>query len=253
MWVPLFRYSYRGRNGGIPSEECPENIPIFRFDSTTMNRSIRTRQRDNAAPCTVSACHSQRHGVSPFCQLHMRAALAHGHPLGRHLPRRLYELEAREVRAILRRNAQHPALRAATEWAAAWLETAGGAELRAPADMEVSRLARHGVTSIQIVEEVAALWTFARRNPTRVADDSRLTFALANAVLRLAPRDTSRSLGKSTRYSRCNRDARAALGKQIRTTLGVFLQNLAVEVDRLAQARAEMRDALATPLDASFQ
>lgn len=205
-------------------------------------KTLQTRSRENCAPCALPGCFNHRHGVSPYCQPHMRAVSAHGHPKGRNIPRHRYAREMRDVREVFRKHATHPALCASLEWAARWLESG---DATGPG-RELTRLAMT-VTPREVIEEAAALWLASRRAPAWLPDDARLTFALASCVLRLAPCECM----ARGRYTRATRTTRQVIGEQIRSALGVFMHHVADEADRMAVAREDARRARATPFNQS--
>jgi hypothetical protein len=186
------------------------------------SQTIQYRSKHNSRPCEVRGCASPRYGVSNYCLVHRRANRAHGHPLGYRIWPRDIAAERKEVRRILREQPDYPGLRSGLSWTQALLSR--GVILDCD---EFERLSSAGVTARRIVEECAALWMYAHRNPARLDDDSRLTFALSKAVLTLAPRTTG--------PRDASRETRREIGEALRRNLGRLLHNLATEPDRLAK------------------
>jgi hypothetical protein len=218
----------------------------------TTKRPIGPRIDANRQPCDVPRCPHARHGASRYCGGHKRRNAQHGHPEGRRIFPKEYRIERRTVAAILSEHANHEGVKVAREWLDAWLERAAAGDKNATAPAEFSRLAAAGVTGERILEECASVWMFSVRYPRTLPDDARLTFALATAVLHLAPRYLRKTYHyasyRDRRYFTASKEDRHAIGKAIRDTLGPLLWNIATHPERTAQEHEARRRALFAPL-----
>jgi hypothetical protein len=114
----------------------------------------------------------------------------------------------------------------------------------------MGRLYGHGVAGARLLEELAAVWAFGHW--TRLPDDTRLTFALANAAFALAPRESRRQYkspsGRTERvYPRIPRADRQAAGEAIRSTLGLLLYHIAMSIDKAETPEQQLREAFTAP------
>lgn len=205
----------------------------------------RKRELNERSRCTVSNCTKHRHGLSPYCQAHKVAARYYGHPEARKVQRKEYAGERREAGRFLQLHANHRAVIAATRFFDRWLRDAATMQ-PVPAAVDMRRLAAHGVTGAEMVEEVLSLWLYSRHNPRRLPDDVRLSKMLGTAVLRLAPlsapegggRAKARSLGGSVRQE---------VGEFIRASLDVFPFHVFAALEQQRKTRQEDRQALRVP------
>lgn len=215
-------------------------------------RTIKRRIADNRAPCACSGCFDARYGVSRYCKPHLRANRTHGHPRGVRISRSDYEAEYREVQRLLRDHAStHTGTQNALALVDKWMQRAARGDSDVIGQRELARLARHGVTAERVLAEAAAIFTYSRRNTHRLPDDQRLDFALANNLLRLAPREErSRYTFRGyvcRRYVSAPKDERQKIGQAIRETLGLYLLNVSTALDERARARAIARLSLVAP------
>lgn len=215
-------------------------------------RTIKRRIAGNRAPCACPGCFETRYGVSNYCKPHLRANRTHGHPRGVRIASQDYAAELREVRRLLRDHATtHSGTQNALALVDSWMQRAARGDPDVVGQRELARLARHGITAETLLAEAAAVFAFSRRNPHRLPDDQRLTFALANNLLRLAPREERgryRFRGYvCRRYVSAPKDERQKIGQAIRETLGLYLMNVSTALDERARVRAIARQSLVAP------
>ena len=165
--------------------------------------------------------------------------------------RRYYERERRDVTLFLREHQEHPGIQAALAWIGGWLRASSLRDLDQPGQLHAARLDAHGVTPLAILTECGAVWLYSTRNPRTLPDDARLTFAMAYAVLRLAPHDVRRvyhsARSTTVRYATSTHAVRTAVGDHLRRTLALLLYRIAETIAARSEQMAAMRDAFAAP------
>jgi hypothetical protein len=175
--------------------------------------------------------------------MHDEARRRYGHPLGRRHYRKHYAPERRAVDALFRAFPDHPDVRTACEWIAGWLRAAALGDKSRPGYVHVARLARYDVQPLDVLAEVCAVWLFAMRNPRTLPDDERTTFALAVAMLFLAPRERTATYSYAKGERRVYKDAghtdRAAIGNALRLTLAPLLVNVVRAIEEREQQQRE--------------
>ena len=202
--------------------------------------------------CTAQGCNSHRHKISTFCLSHFTTASRYGHPNGRALDPAVFQWERTAVQNLLAANANHPALTSATSYLTNYFARAAISEKAYVGAEEIARLGRHGVTSAQVICEVAALWCYLDRNPRALPSQKASDYAISRAVLQLAPRPRRVAFSpdsKGSQYSLKPRNsALGAIGTHLRQVLSVLLvnisQSLATQQDRAAAVLEAMREPL---------
>lgn len=224
-----------------------------------MPRSLMQMREANARlrhlPCAVPGCSKNRLGVAQYCHAHAGRLYTYGHPQGIPIPRDIYADELREVRELFTSNKDHPGLISVVHWIESWVEAASNHE--APAGnaifgrIHVKRIhGREGLTALDILTEIAAIWVFATRYPQRLPDDQRLTFALSRNVARLA---TLEKVQYGNTKSKTTKNPTVAelrgVGLRIRQTLGLFLINVVESLKRKAEKAQDFKDSLSIPFE----
>lgn len=153
------------------------------------------KAQGSSLPCSVSGCTLHRDGVALYCKHHAIQYRRNGHPLARPLTAKEGKKEAQEVARLLASNPEHPGIVAAADWLDSLLsnaKTVAGTTRHSAASTrgsdELARLARNGVTGLQAVQAIGAVWVYLQRNPSRMPDDLSTSYAMARAFLILAPR-----------------------------------------------------------------
>lgn len=232
-------------------------ITSMHDQSTYRAAECRTRMTANKAmSCTVAGCTTHRHLFSQHCQSHWRRARFYGDPLQSPISPKVYAQELAEVRALFKGNQEHPGLVTARAHVDALMSAAVEATRSAtkakPMDQEMGRLARHGVSSLEVLEMACALWAYQTRNPHACRTDKAWTYALGRAVFACAPRPRRGAQqggpeGSTRRGTSLPPSGAAveALGGALRDDLGPLLVNVCQslkseqqrELDRLAAMR----------------
>jgi hypothetical protein len=212
------------------------------------SKGIYDRRRQNEGKtCDHHRCSKSRRGLSKFCVTHEGKQQRYGHPDGAYIRPRLYACEAEEVKSMIELNIDHKGIQVAIKWFEEWISssTLGKA---VPGGNSLRRLNDHGVTGRRCLEAVMSLWLFAYRRPGIIPHDTRLDFALALSVLRLAPEEKkvtfkngeARSHGKHIGY-RVRRD----VGVHIRRTLYILAKNMVDAINKEADRENDLKLALA--------
>jgi hypothetical protein len=160
---------------------------------------------------------------------------------------REYACEAEEVRAFIDRHIDHKGVQAAITWLDGWISDSTVGK-PVPGGNSLRRLNDHGVTGRRCLEAVISLWLYAYRRPGTIPHDVRLDFALALAVLRLAPEEKKvhwingamKQHGKHIGFR-----ARKDVGVYIRQTLYILAKNMVEAINREADRENDLKIALA--------
>lgn len=215
-----------------------------------------SRKGDNESkPCSLKGCPKSRRGLSPYCVTHASRVAAYGTADGASAHPRFYKVETSIVRDFFHRNAEHKAVLAAGQFFSDWLRGASLGD-KVPGMKEFAHLSENGVTGTSCLESATALYLFSRWHPEKLPGGVRLIFALALAVLRVAPPKRvgvgwkeKGYRGKGVRqfaYRWIPTTARRAIGEQIIGHLGAFFVNVVVAIEQEEEAANETRKALAT-------
>lgn len=221
----------------------------------TLGKMREANARLSNQPCAVSGCTGNRLGVARYCKKHTTKAYAYGHPNGFPIPQASYQQELNEVRELFKEHADHPGLISVMQWMDNWIEEAAKGEALIGnyifGRIHVKRIqGREGLTTPDILAEIAAIWVYAQRFPQRLPDDQRLTFAISRNVTRLATME-KRAYGPSKQVV-SRRPPVAELrgvGERIRQTLGLFLINVTESLKRKAEKAKGFKDSLSIPFE----
>jgi hypothetical protein len=202
----------------------------------------------NHLPCDVAGCQRMRIGAARHCEPHRERRWRYGHPLGRRIYMKDYAAERKEVAALFAAYPEHPGIRSACKWLRDWIEAAGRGE-QVPGTIHVARVHRYEVPALAVLTELCAVWLHVERH--RFPDDQRLTFALAIAMLSLAPRDHLKSWhyksGERRHYRNYGYDVRKDVGDYIRLNLAALFVNVVRGVEHLHHTEREARASLSAP------
>ena len=201
--------------------------------------------------CEHRSCNEPRRGLSRYCSFHEGRQQRYGHPDGYYLKKRYYEGELEEAKAFIERHLEHEAIKAAVSWFDQWLSDAALGQ-RVSGQREFRNLFDHGVTGRQCLEAVMGVWLYSFRRPSALPHDLQFDFALALAVLSLAPREkiSSWTNGEPRERSRfVGFRSRRDVGRRIRVTLFSLARNIRAKLDHELNRLDSMQIVLAT----SFQ
>lgn len=204
--------------------------------------------------CDAAGCALPRLGLERFCASHARTYRRYGHPTGRPVKPSSWAAFRVQVQTLLAANADHPGTKQVLQFLSAWMAKATTNETAFYGAEEVSRLVRHGVTSMDILVEVCAFWSWHQRNPRALPSgpdaDRAVDFALSRAVFGLAPRPrrVSWATPGSPAYSPKPRSSGLAyVGKHLRQTLAPFLVNVAHSIEPEEVLKAKAAEAMKAP------
>jgi hypothetical protein len=216
--------------------------------------SLRTRiAQARGRPCAVSGCRRATNtgGLAKVCNHHQKKRRQWGHPLGKKIPAKAYATERKAVAALLDAYPDHQGVKVALDWIANWLQQSAHGDRTQPGYVELARLHRYSVSPRDLLIWTAGVWLYSTRNPRALPDDSRLTFALAVAILRLAPLDQTKEYvyrsGVSTKYRQANRATREAIGNHLRLKLHPLYVQIVQGVENMKRAKREVQAALSVP------
>lgn len=217
-----------------------------------MTRTIAQARRDNSVlQCSARSCTRLRHFVESYCVLHRNRYKRHGHPEALAIrPEHVAPYRA-QVADFLERHAEHPGVVAAVRFMEQLLRgcfSIPQSALSAPGSSRANgpvvplrehlqRLFQKRLSAREALERVMAVWLFSWREPVRLPDDERLTFALGRALMRARPQ-RCRFTGTDSKGRRTyrQRDIRPAVvraaGLVLREGLLPFAANLLVALDR---------------------
>lgn len=206
-----------------------------------------------------------RQGLSRWCKDHTTRGLRYGHADAGPLRPKQWAAERRAVLELLEANADHPGLQQVLSVLSSWSAKARSNEDAFKGADEIARLARHGITSLDILSEVCACWTWLQQNPHAlpVGSDRAADFAISRAVFQLAPRPRRQTRGPGgywpvTVKAPANRSyspkarpsALAYVGGHLRAILAPFLANVAHSLETREEQHEAQQAALRAPLRA---
>ena len=207
-------------------------------------------QRGSHLPCRIPGCKSPRMGAT-LCDRHRKFRRKYGDPQGHKLLAKNYTSERRQVAALFAAYPEHPGVLDACRWLRAWLDASIAGDKSQPGYVHVARLHRWEVQPLAILSEVCAVWLYAQRNPHALPDDQRLTFALAVAMLLLAPKDYLKSwfykCGERRHYREAGYEDRKAIGDHLRLTLARLLVNVAHTCEERQQQKQKRAQSFGLP------
>lgn len=225
--------------------------------------SLRTaRVANEATVCRASGCAVPRSGLEAYCRRHVYPWKHYGSPAGRPLSPRQWHQERKEVKELFQGHPDHGGLVSVTQSAARWLAAgkAAAGHPKAPRGTEeAARLASYGVLPLEVVTEACAFMVWQSRNPRACPDDRAWTFALALAVLRLAPRPrrayrpgnrTSHQMERSPTYDLKPRSTSVeAVGDFLRSTWAPFFVTVRAAIEARDQQKADVLASMRAPFE----
>jgi hypothetical protein len=187
--------------------------------------------------CKTDGCSNRRRRLSGYCASCGLNVNRWGAAHARALPPREWKKELDETRTFLTANREHEIVQAGETLLSEWLKDGPIARMSA---LEIRRLRLRGVTPIQIMENVTALWLFALRRHERLPDNDQLTLMLGHAVMSLAPL-TSHERRKRDRHLSSDKKA---LGSYMRHHFTMLFAKLTGAVHHAAERRRKAWDTL---------
>lgn len=142
--------------------------------------------------CHVSGCGQLRTRRGRYCRHHARRLNNYGSPNGRPLPRSFLAEHVDKARRILLGNIEHEGVSLAVRELQDKLTDASERARQGLAltrsDQHWARLAGHNVSPLDILSVTAGVVLYDRADPRFFARNNSFVFAIARAVLSLAPR-----------------------------------------------------------------
>lgn len=164
--------------------------------------------------CQLPGCHNPKHRWGRYCQRHRKAFGCYGHPNGRRVHTSEIIHWAVKARRVLDAHAEtHTGIKLAIEELSRVLKEAADRDEIAPhhsssprstaaVDRNVvshfARLARKGVTALDVLSMVAAIALLDHSVAGRFPDTRSYRYAVARAVLGLVPRGGAKAIGSRT-------------------------------------------------------
>lgn len=160
----------------------PSSLPMWEVNA-----------RHAGHPCRVSGCRRSRDTVSPYCWKHRQLGARYGSPTQKAIFPRDYQIERDLVADLITKNLHHPGIASGIEFFRSWMIHASEGTKDVPAKAIFKALtestigkSKEGqkVTAQWLLEEAAAVFLFARWNPSKVEEGKPLRYTLARAVMR---------------------------------------------------------------------
>lgn len=193
-----------------------------------------------------------RHRISSWCRKHDLIVMTYGHPDGVALLPQDYRQEQKDVSTFLDKHLSHAGVIQSLKWLQEWLDDAASGNKDAIARVNIARLAEKQVSPLDILKAISAVWLYSYRYPRRLPNDTRLSYQLSLACLKTAPRDKyfSPTSGRvwPVRYSS---KGKRLIGRRLRETLGLLLENIAVTIEALPDTKEALKTAFNLPFDVS--
>lgn len=177
-----------------------------------------------------------------YCRHHARRLNQYGSVTGRPIPKASLLHFATKAARVLQANSDHDGVRLATRELSTLLDEAH-ASVRAgePVDRqtkEYSRLASYAVTPLHILAMVTAVGLFDSDDPRWLRDGKAYRFAVARAVINLAPRK-GEDVGSR---------ALAAIGDYLVDNYSPLAASIVLAIKQGEENERRRRDAMATPM-----
>ncbi|RJO61701.1 hypothetical protein C4544_01995 [candidate division WS5 bacterium] len=178
-------------------------------------------QENEQEQCQVKGCFKSRHRIEAYCKNHAYQRRYWGHPEAHRIRKSDYSVESDQVRAIIMRNIDHPGINLGIEFFERWLKRASQRSPHVPCPELISRLHDAGVSPVDLLVEMAALWVLGYQDRGLVKSDLHLTYLLGSKLIRFVPYPVNL---KGTVHHKC--------GQYIRDNIGVLLMNILRSVEK---------------------
>lgn len=201
----------------------------------TIQELVQGNHRKSHLPCSHPGCTRNRKGLSSLCHSHYANQRKYGHPNGRPLKHGEYQREFDTVGLFLEAFKDHPAITSATALFNTWLTEASlGKSVVGRKSWEL--LYRKGATPDRLLHQVLAVWLYSLREPRRLPDDKRLSYALTREMIKTVG-FARKSYGDS--YSETvvqpSVEDLTSIGEKIRLTLVKVFINMVAYLDAKQQ------------------
>lgn len=160
----------------------------------------------------------------------------------------------KEVSTLFAANDSHAGLVGAVAYVRSLMDRAAANERAFKGAEVLDRLRRDGVTPLEVLTEVAAVWCLLQFRPATLPTQRAIDFALSRAVISLRPlpkRVSYTAKGEQTYSVKPRTSALAFLGRHLREVLGPFLANVwafvSAREERAKAAAAALREPLSPP------
>lgn len=220
------------------------------------------RVANEMATCRARGCASHRYGIEAYCRFHRGPFKKYGHPLARSIDPREWRRELKEVRELFDGHPDHAGLVSVLQWTCRWLAEAKAAagNPKAPqGSEEVSRLANYGISPLEVVTAACAFRVWEFRNPRACPDEKAWVYALARAVLGLAPRPrrayrpgtrTARQQSRQPTFALPPKASSVeAIGKLLREVWSAFYVTVWQALEQREQQKLELVAAMRAPFE----
>jgi hypothetical protein len=178
------------------------------------SKGIPERTRENESKiCMVNNCSEGRYQLSGFCSYHKKISDNWGHPKGKHIKRKEYQLEYEQVCEAIDRNCKtHKGILKAVSEIKSFLQLCSN-NVKYP--RELARLEASTITPIDILKESAALFLLRQGKPFHhpFVNDIHFTYCLGHNCIRLMPQEMAVSRNGRTYYKQTTGRARRVLGE----------------------------------------
>lgn len=201
--------------------------------------------------CSVESCQKRRQTTSRWCPGHAKKVRLYGSPTGR--PLRAAELRPykEEFAGFMLRYVSTPQVRAAVKLLDDLLSL--GRVGHGLTQFQLHRLRSQGVTGMEALQCVAAVFLLSRDRPALLPDDRQLTMAIGAQLFKLRPlegRTVFTRKGKEERqYVPPPAVARREVGELVRSKLGTFMMRVEQALHEEESRSRALALTLATPFN----
>jgi hypothetical protein len=207
-------------------------------------------RRNAMRKCSAEGCHRLRRPAHAWCPPHSRRNRIYGHPNGRHIDRKELHSYRKAAAAFLNVYAATPQVAAALKLCEEWLAKDGYSLPGTQVHTHLDRLKREGVTALDVLEAVGAVFFVSYFRRKSLPDDVRLTFAIGHCVLFIYPMPCIPygTQGK-TRGPKIGGKLREAFGSFFRQSLSTFWGNALAKIEAEHQRTVALNLTLAKPFE----
>ncbi len=198
-------------------------------------------QANELKMCKAKGCTRHRKFYSGYCSSHNAFKVAYGDPEQRRVYPKAYEREALKVQHLVQANSQHPGIQQGAAFFQDWLTQATQVS-GVLAQRAILRLSDEGISGMELLQEVAALWLFCRMYPWSLQEGLPLDYATGIAVLCKAHNKRG-----TVSCQRIKSAERRKVGQYVRDHIGRLLHNITRTIQDQEKEEELARQAMSLP------
>jgi len=213
---------------------------------------------NQAKPCSVRDCYYPRYGISKYCKSHKSNDYRLGDPrMNRAIRESDYRGERNQVREVIEKNTEHPAVVKALNTIQGMLKEGADAfnpprdgTSEIPAAYHLGRLHYHNIDPVEVLVRAAALLMYHYKYPQMIPSKKALTFTLGWRVLALVPMERMSDAGKGRRVYRYPKEReKRELGEYLWDRIGLLSYMIKYKAEEEQREQEERSRLARIPLE----